>query len=489
MDWQNRLQKYVGKGLEDSKGLRGLALKLLVLLWRKLLNGKRGMIRIIKRLWRKLLKGKRRIFRQMSYGRSVRVVTDPVVLYSDIMRDRELGVSLRGALDSEGIRASFIGGMAPWGEKIQTRSLSNYKNRIQRIRLGELLRLTLWLRQIYPRVSMLSCAFLLVRYEKAVLRALSSPKLKIIIAWHQFNPFHFVLDRYSKLAKIPVCWLESGAIPGTLCLDSLGQMGMSWPSRYPETFESIPVSNAEIGEMKDFFEHIKSAKLSNKSQRPLNQEDWAIDSSDNRKVLFLGSHDLGSQMNFGLEKPSKNCLNSSDYTLKSLSSACFGHNYDIIAKAHSLFPRERYTESGLVQEVRWLNEDVSIWDAIELADIVVTNVSGAAFLALALGKQVVVSRIHPFAKIAPVDCFSSPFDLSHILSSKKPRRINSLEVWEFAVRYAKYQPFSNIKRPKSSIFRDSDKLVEILLKDIETQEVTEGSILAQVTPSVKSPIK
>lgn len=489
MDWQNRLQKYAGKGIEDSKGLGGLSIKLLVLLWRKLLTVKRAIFRTIKRLWRKLLKVKRRFLKQMSFARSARVVTDPVVLYSDIMRHREIGVSLRRALDSQGTRASFIGGMAPWGEKIRTRSLSKHQNEIQRIRSVELLRLTLWLRQIYPSVSMFSCAFLILRYEKKVLRALSSPKLKIIIAWHQFNPFHFVLDRYSKLAKIPVCWLESGAIPGTLCLDSLGQMGMSWPSRYPETFDNVPVSNAEVEEMKDFFEHIKSAKLSNKSQRPLNQDDWVVESKEKRKVLFLGSHDLGSQMSFGLDKPPRNCLNSSDYTLKTLSSACNEHSYDIIAKAHSLFPRERYTESGLVQEVRWLREDVSIWDAIELADIVVTNVSGAAFLALLLGKQVVVSRIHPFAKIAPVDCFGSPYDLSHILSSKKPRRRNSHEVWEFAVRYAKYQPFSDIKGPKSSIFRDSDKLVEILIKDIETQEVTEGSILSRVTPSVKSPTK
>lgn len=84
--------------------------------------------------------------------------------------------------------------------------------------------------------------------EKFVQKIIEIWKPSQVILWNAFYAFHFIIRNICEVRQIPVKYMEFGNIPGTIILEETGQMGESWPARYPKEFMKIPVSGKEYRE-------------------------------------------------------------------------------------------------------------------------------------------------------------------------------------------------------------------------------------------------
>ena len=156
---------------------------------------------------------------------------------------------------------------------------------------------------------------------------------------------------------------------------------------------------------------------------------------------------------------------TSDETLLALADCADRASLTLVAKPHPLFPKAKYESSRKRLSITWLDPDISVWDAIEWADIVVTNVSGSALVALILGKAVAVSSLHSIARISNVQVFSNREDLEHILGSEYAQlKVETQPDYRFFARYIGGRCFSVNPAVHGQLLPTTDALVARLVR-------------------------
>ena len=218
-------------------------------------------------------------------------------------------------------------------------------------------------------------------------------KPSLVIVWNAFYAFHFVIRNICRELEIPVKYMEFGNIPGTIIVEEIGQMGESWPARYPQKFMKIPVSDEDYDKAEHLIEDLRIRKL-NRNVQPDNDLLVMVRKKlkEERPVIFYaGQNDNACGMQPYTENAKEfhsPVFKSSDEAAVYLAHLCKKNNWNYIYKPHPMMMK--CCNPAELPENTILVDHVNINDLIDMSDVVVTILSTVSYIALIRGKPVVM---------------------------------------------------------------------------------------------------
>lgn len=214
-----------------------------------------------------------------------------------------------------------------------------------------------------------------------------------VIIWNAFYALHIIVKEICKEMNICVQYMEFGNIPGTIIVEEIGQMGESWPARFPQKFMRIPVYSSEYTRAEQQIKKLCQSKL-NRNVQPYNNLLRDVKKSlkvERPIVFYAGQNDNASGMQPYTEKTKEfhsPMFTSSDEAAVFLASICKKNSWNYIYKPHPMM--FRWCEQSILPENTILVDNVDINELIDLSDIVVTVLSTVSYIALIRQKPVVM---------------------------------------------------------------------------------------------------
>ncbi len=228
-------------------------------------------------------------------------------------------------------------------------------------------------------------------YLMELLRALRPVQ---VVMWNEFYAFHHILQGICKELKIPVLYMEFGCLPGTICIEGHGQQGESLPARKYKFFRRLAVSSSQIETAARVLAFLKQSGL-NRNIQPLHSvaDAQLVHYKSGRKtVLYMGQNDFESGMCPYTRKARryhspifKTTLEALEY----LSVLAIKDNWNLIFKPHPLVVSLGHTYTGKQENIDIVS-DVNVNMLIDRADLVITILSQAAYIALIREKPVLM---------------------------------------------------------------------------------------------------
>lgn len=229
--------------------------------------------------------------------------------------------------------------------------------------------------------------------EKIVQKIMDTWHPSQIVLWNAFYAFHFIIRHICEGRKIPVKYMEFGNIPGTIILEELGQMGESWPARYPEEFLKIPVSDKEYKEAELLIQKLRRNRL-NRNIQPQNNKLYEVKErlkTDRPIIFYAGQNDNACGMQPYTENTKRfhsPIFKSSDEAALFLAEVCGKNDWNYIYKPHPMMARN-CDQAALPENVIYVDE-IDINDLIDLSDVVVTILSTVSYIGLIRRKPVLM---------------------------------------------------------------------------------------------------
>lgn len=215
-------------------------------------------------------------------------------------------------------------------------------------------------------------------------------KPKLIVFWNQFYALHQVIEYVARAHGATVNYMEFGSLPGTVALESMGQMGESYPSQKFAEFKALHVDNDELKQAQEVWDFLKESKL-NRNQQPDNKNlsELLKKVKKNRPIVFYaGQFDFESGLCPYTEHSKKYHspeFASSDDAAVFLGELAKKNGWEIIYKPHPLMKALADIPTN-VHVIR----DCDINDLIDAADVTVTIMSQSAYVASIREKPVVM---------------------------------------------------------------------------------------------------
>lgn len=214
-----------------------------------------------------------------------------------------------------------------------------------------------------------------------------------IILWNAFYAFHFIIRHVCMEKGVSVKYMEFGNIPGTIVVEGTGQMGESYPARYPQEFLELPVSEAEYAGAERLIRDLRIQRL-NRNVQPRNDLQAAVRGkmAEGKPVIFYaGQNDNASGMQPYTENTRKfhsPVFTSSDEAAVYLARLCREMGWNFIYKPHPMMAA--WCCIGTLPGNAAVVDQVDINDLIDFSDVVVTVLSTVSYIALIREKPVVM---------------------------------------------------------------------------------------------------
>ncbi len=238
-------------------------------------------------------------------------------------------------------------------------------------------------------------AYLSVYYmDKYIRSVVSQINIKRVILWNEFFAYHHIVKHILNEYKIPVCFLEFGSVPGTFSIETMGQMGKSFPAQCIDEFKSLEVNNDDIQASKQIIKYICENKL-NRNIQPISSELEKVKNkldSNRPTILYAGVNDYESGLvpyNAETKKYHSPYARSSNEVVLYLSSLAEKNGWNLIYKPHPSFFRHDNLTEKMPGNVILVNQ-VDINDIIDVADVVVTILSQVSYISLIREKATVM---------------------------------------------------------------------------------------------------
>jgi len=249
------------------------------------------------------------------------------------------------------------------------------------------------LRMGYPKMAVDYEYLICFWADKIVKTVLDCWQPKEVILWNAFYAFHKIVRSICEEKKIPIRYMEFGNIPGMIQVETLGQMGESYPARFPEEVLNIKVSKEELQETSFLIQELYQKKA-NRNAQPQNNllEDVKKQLVPNRPIVFyVGQNDNAA----GLQPYTENSreyhspiFKSSDEAAVYLAELCKKNEWNFIYKPHPMmmeaFGKSRIPDNAIVVD------NVDINGLIDIATVVVTILSTVSYNALIRNKPVLM---------------------------------------------------------------------------------------------------
>ena len=230
--------------------------------------------------------------------------------------------------------------------------------------------------------------------DKYIRSVVSRINIKRVILWNEFFAYHHIVKHVLNEYKIPVCFLEFGSVPGTLSIESMGQMGKSFPAQCIDEFKALEVNNDDIQASKQIIKYVYENRI-NRNIQPISSELEKVQNKldPNRPtVLYAGVNDYESGLvpyNTETKKYHSPYARSSNEVVTYLSSLAEENGWNLIYKPHPSFFRHDNLTEKMPGNVILVNQ-VDINDIIDVADVVVTILSQVSYISLIREKATVM---------------------------------------------------------------------------------------------------
>ncbi|MDD6194950.1 MAG: hypothetical protein PUB19_08635 [Lachnospiraceae bacterium] len=204
-----------------------------------------------------------------------------------------------------------------------------------------------------------------------------------IMLWNKFSSEHSVMDNICKEKNIKVIYIEYGLLPGTFCLEELGQMGESVPAVCPEDFKKQSVTEDELKEAEAIWEYLRTSGINRNTQ--INDDIVGKVSCQIKKdrpiILYAGNYDFDCGIVPYTEDARKyhspNFESSHDAMLY-LADLAKRNDWNLIYKPHPIMVRK--TEIANIPENVIYVPEGNLNDLIDYSDLVVTLMSQTAYV-------------------------------------------------------------------------------------------------------------
>lgn len=232
-------------------------------------------------------------------------------------------------------------------------------------------------------------------YYSALIDAYSTEKTGIVfVVWNEFTTMHSILHGICRERNIPILFMEFGVIPGTLCLESTGQMGESLVANKSEGFCGLPISEEELADADKLLAFLKESGL-NRNPQPLNSLIDDIRAKlipDRPTVLYFGQNDFESGMypyGQNAKKYHSPIFKTSNEAAKALGKICRRNGWNYIYKPHPTIMAMYGCDTELSDNTI-IADNVDINALIDLSTVTVTILSQAAYISLIRGKPAIM---------------------------------------------------------------------------------------------------
>lgn len=237
-------------------------------------------------------------------------------------------------------------------------------------------------------------------------------KPKGILIWNKFSPAHLMLALVAEHCHIPVVYMESGVLPGTLIFEQGGQMGESYPAVHSDEFKNLVVSCDDISKAEILQKNLKQNKLnrwtsSDPSVYDKSEKDIVLEQlAENRPTVFYaGQNDLESGLfpyNEITRKYHSPYFESSEEAAVYLAKICKENNWNFLYKRH---PMMRGIHCVELPDNAIVSDNIDIHDAIDIADLTVTILSQTSYVSLIRETAALMLGYHQLHK---KDCIYEP---------------------------------------------------------------------------------
>lgn len=221
-------------------------------------------------------------------------------------------------------------------------------------------------------------------------------KPKKVAMWNKFYPFHHILDELCKEMGIEAIYLEYGVIPGTYQVEKKGQMGESLPAVKPQLFAQLEVSEEDKEHATEVHHYLKASRINRKDQPDSYELEAIMQRIDKNKpiLVYMGQNDFESGMYpYGnhAKKFHSPIFDSSRAAAEFLSVLSDKNDWNLIYKPHPIcidnplckLSDEHFSNAYIVNKC-------NINDLVEVADLNITILSTAAYVALIQRKPVLM---------------------------------------------------------------------------------------------------
>ena len=226
-------------------------------------------------------------------------------------------------------------------------------------------------------------------------------KPKMILIWNKFSPWHIMLELVAKESSVPVVYMESGVLPGTLIFETEGQMGESYPATHSDEFCKLKVNEEDVNNAEIIWNKLNENKLNRwissdasvyndeeleKVKEQLNPE-WPT-------ILYAGQNDFESGLYPYTEHTRRfhsPIFESSEEVAIYLGKLAKKNNWNLIYKRHPMM------RGKLVAELPGniiVNDTINIHDAIDISDLVITILSQTSYVSLIRRKPALMLGYH-----------------------------------------------------------------------------------------------
>lgn len=288
-----------------------------------------------------------------------------------------------------------------------------------------------------------------------------------VILWNKFYAFHMLFDEICKERGIPVKYMEFGCLPGTICIEGLGQQGESEPAVHYMQFRRKYINYSEKKQAQDIILYLKEAGL-NRNLQPQNNYNIGGGrrySVSRKNVLYFGQDDFESGL-FPYTDTTRTfhspIFTSSLAALSYLRLISIRNDWNLLYKPHPLVDAigveneelEHIDEEDIVR-------NVNINTLIDSVDIVITIFSQSAYIALIREKPVVMLG---YSQLRGKGCVYEAFSLTEVEKQMQKAIQNGFTVKQrknFKVHVAqlvKYYLFDDLDNRQKRFGRKLSKL-------------------------------
>ena len=213
---------------------------------------------------------------------------------------------------------------------------------------------------------------------------------KLVISQNGVRFASIILDEVCKKYGVPIVYSHEGILPGTMAIDTFGEMGKSIPAIYDTKFMQLGVDGDDIKKAYQVWDYLYNSKYNRKKQ-PKTKADLLVKKNGRPTVFFAGQNDPLSHMIPYSEETAKYhspIFKSTSEAAIFLGELCEKNNWNYIFKPHPNFI-EKDMKDLLPANTTYV-EFADINDIIDASDVVVTILSQTNYIAMIRSKPVVM---------------------------------------------------------------------------------------------------
>lgn len=225
-------------------------------------------------------------------------------------------------------------------------------------------------------------------YKQYITHELKRFSPDLVVLWHQFNAYHYLIEDWCQTRGVPVLYGEHGVLPGSWCFEFGGQMAESWISRDPGAFRALPVDAGDLDRARGYLAHAVDTRMNRKAPGLTAAEAGLADrlTADPRpKILYAGVNDYKA----GLQPFSQHrtLRHTGDFIstpagLEALLPLARKNGWHILYKPHPSIKHHPDALSAHQDYLSVIDKRVDLVDLLQYADALATIVSQSAYMAL-----------------------------------------------------------------------------------------------------------